>query len=277
MKKCLIFCVTIWLIFLIFVVLPIIFIPKLLSGDLDKYKAVSKYTENEVIDLVNLYVSETTKDNWKYSYKVIDKKPLEVCVRSWNVCEKYKTIEDAYQYAVEVTDTTTDTLEARIIVEDKYKKNGKLISNIYVDEIYYDGEYKERYQQLLSLLNSYDSMLYLLFNDETAFGETKKIQYGFIYSPNVADIESLLNKLTKEPNKYYWDFIITNNKDVFAYTFLGNMNGYNNIFDKYNVIDTMNKVDLSAFNNDSNVLIENSSKDGVTIVNSILKKYEEDR
>ncbi len=277
MKKCLILCVTVWLFFIIFVVLPIIFIPKLLFGDLDKYKAVSKYTENEVIDLVNLYVSETTKDNWKYSYKVIDKKPLEVCVRSWNVCEKYKIIEDAYQYVVEVTDTTTDTLEARIIVEDKYKKNGKLISNIYVDEIYYVGEYKERYQQLLSLLNSYDSMLYILFNDETAFGETKKIQYGFIYSPNVADIESLLNKLAKEPNKYYWDFIITNNKDVFAYTFLGNMIGYNNIFDKYNVIDTMNKVDLSAFNNDSNVLIENSSKDGVTIVNSILKKYEEDR
>ncbi len=88
----------------------------------DNYSSASKYTENEVVNLVNSYVLTATDEAWKYKYDIIEKKPLIICVREWNACNEYKTIEGAYQYIVKITDKTTNTIEAHVIVEDKYKK-----------------------------------------------------------------------------------------------------------------------------------------------------------
>ena len=270
-KRILCLIISIILMAIVFVVVlgPIILM-FLLAPKKRTYSFASKYTEKEVINLVNLYVFKTTDDSWKYKYEIIETKPLEICANIWSTC---KTIEGAYQYTVEVTDTTTGIMEAHAIVEDKYYENEELITpEVYATDIYYTNEYYQREYGLPSLLSKYESIHnYCFLDNPTKIGEKKNIKYGFIYATDTKDLETFFNELKNYSNKYYWDFIITN--DEYTYSMLlQDMNSFKKVFDYYDITNTVYSVDMSAFDNDSNIIIENASKDGSTIVNSILKR-----
>ena len=244
----------------------------LLTGCGNKYRYYSNYTENEIFELVNSYISEETHGLVDYNLEIVKTEPLEVCTFAWNVCHEYKTINGANKYTVELTNKTTGIKESQVIVKDRYYEGNKIITpNIFSENFHNNREYYERHEKFINLLNKYNSIKYKLINDETKTDETKIIQYGFIYSSNTLDFEDFLKTIIKRQYEYYWDFLITN--DINEYNMLiNNPNSFADILDKYEKTNVVYQIDLSSFNSNSPVIIENTSQGSSTCVNSILTK-----
>ena len=85
------------------------------------------------------------------------------------------------------------------------------------------------------------------------------------------DLEDFLKTIIKRQYEYYWDFLITN--DINEYNMLiNNPNSFADILDKYEKTNVVYQIDLSSFNSNSPVIIENTSQGSSTCVNSILTK-----
>lgn len=246
----------------------------LLTGCGDKYKFYSNYNEKEVFDLVNSYISDEMNETGKYNFKIIKTEPLKVCTFEWNVCNENKTVKGVNKYIVELTNKTTGRRESQVVVTDKYYKNSEIITpNVFSENFVLNREYYERYDQLIALLNKYNSIKYTLIDDETKTDETKIVQYGYIYSESTSDLEDFLNTIVKThyDYDYHWDFIITN--DINEYNILINSkHSFDDILEQYEKTNVGLHVDLSSFNSNSNVLIENTSQGGSPCLNSILIK-----
>lgn len=257
----------------LFMILVSIF---LLTGcGTNKYKYHSNYTKNEVFELVNSYISEETNGLVNYNLKIIKTEPLEVCKFAWNVCHEYTTVKGANKYTVELTNKTTGRKESQVIVMDRYYNENTVITpNVFSENFEHNREYYERYDKFINLLNKYNSIKYKLINDEENTVETKTIQYGYIYYTNTLDLEEFLRTIEKRQYEYYWDFIITN--DINEYNMLiNNHNSFTNILDKYektNKVYQIDEIDFSSFNNNSSVIIENTSQGSSSCVNSVLTK-----
>ena len=170
----------------------------------DNYKAYSNYSETEVFQLVDSYLSETIYKTGEYNYRIIKTEPLEVCTLSWNVCQEYKTVKGANQYTVELTNKTTGIKESQVIVKDQYYKNSVLVTpDVYSENFNNNREYYERYEKLVALLNKYKSIKYTLINDENKTDETKIVQYGYIYSTNTKDLEEFLNTIKENVDELF--------------------------------------------------------------------------
>jgi len=239
----------------------------------DKYKFYSNYSESEVFDLVNSYISDETHETGEYDFKIIKIEPLELCTFGLDAsCLKYKTIKGANKYTVELTNKTTGRREAQVIVKDKYYINSEIFTpNVFSENFHDNREYYERYDKLIALLNKYNSIKYNLIDDETKTDEIKIVQYGYIYSTNTSDLEEFLNTIVKRKSEYYWDFIITNNINEYN-RLIKSQHSFGEILDKYEKTNVVLQVDLSSFNSNSNAMIENTSRGSSTCVNSILIK-----
>ena len=203
-----------------------------------------------------------------YNLKIIKTEPLEVDVFLGN----YETVKGAKQYIVELTNKDTGRKESQVIVRDKYYYNKDIIPpNTYSTNFISNREYYERHDKLIALLNNYSSIKYNLIDDETKSDEAKVVQYGYIYSYNISDLESFLNTISKREYEYYWDFIITNNINEYNWL-INNTNGFNSVIKMFKKTNTIYKVDLSYFNKNSNAIIENTSQGSSTCVNSVLIK-----
>ena len=248
----------------------------LLTGCVNnKYRYYSNYTESEIFELVNSYISEQTSGLVNYNLEIIKTEPLEVCAFKWNVCSKYVTVKGANQYTVELTNKTTGRKESQVVVKDRYYNENTVITlKASSKNFTYNRKYYERYDKFINLLNKYNSIEYKLINDEEKTDETKIVQYGYIYSSNALDLEDFLKTIVKRQFEYYWDFIITN--DINEYNALiNNPNSFADILDKYektNVVYQIAQVDLSSFDSNSAVIIENTSQGSSSCVNSTLTK-----
>lgn len=241
----------------------------------NKYRYYSNYTESEVLELVNSYISEETSGLANYNLKIIKIEPLEVCEFAWNVCHDYVTVKGANKYIVELTNKTTGIKESQVIVKDRYYNENTVITpEVYSENFKNNRKYYERYDKFINLLNKYNSIKYKLINDEEKTDETKIVQYGYIYSSNTSELENFLKTIVKRQYEYYWDFIITN--DINEYNaFINNPNNFSYILDKYektNVVYQIDQIDLSSFNSNSTIIIENTSQGSSSCINSTLIK-----
>lgn len=237
-----------------------------------KYKYHSNYTNEEIIEVARSYIREELLDYGKYSLKVIDKKPLEVCIFAINECSRYKTIKGAYEYTVEVTNNTTGRKESRITVKDRYYKGDNvIIPNARSDNFISNQKYYERYDKLISLLGNYSTIKYYLIDDQTKTDVSKIVQDGYIYAPNYSELESFIYAISKSQYEYYWNFLITNELDEYN-EFLNNKNDIDDSLNLYESSETISTCDLSAFENNSKATIRNTSQGSSTCVTTVLIK-----
>ena len=238
----------------------------------DKYKAYSNYSENEVFDLVNSYLAREIHGSGLYDLKIIKTEPLEVCTLSLNVCQKYKTVKGANRYTVELTNKRNGRREAHVIVEDRYYKNSELITpKVFSENFHNNYKYYERYDKLIALLSKYNSIKYTLIDDEIRSDKAKTVQYGYIYSTNIFELEDFLNTISRSQYEYYWDFIITNNINEYN-NLINDQHSFEDILAKYEKTNVVYHVDLTSFNSNSSAIIENTSQGSSTCVNSVLIK-----
>ena len=237
-----------------------------------KVKKYKNYTNSEIINLANNFINEELNTySGNYNLKIIETKPLEVCTFSINVCHTYQTVKGANEYILEAVNTKTGIAEFQISVKDKYYKNNELITpRVFSENAYYNVEFYERYSKFVELLKKYSSIKYHLINNYKS-SDSLIIQFGYIYSSDINELENFLNTISKRQYNYYWDFIITN--DLNEYNFLVNSNySFSQLIGNYDESTVTYKVDLSSFENNPHGIIENTSQGSSTCVNKVLIK-----
>jgi hypothetical protein len=184
-------------------------------------------------------------------------------------CHNSEVLKGANKYTVELTNKETGRKESQVIVSDKYYEGNKIITpSVYSFNFRTNREYYQRQDKLVELLNSYNSIKYKLLDDEKNTEESKIIQYGYIYSSNVSELESFLKEINKSKYEYHWDFIITNNENEYN-SLINDIENFETALGKYQKSGPNNvvyKIDLSSFENNQNAIIENTSKGSSTTV-----------
>ena len=227
----------------------------------NKYKFHSNYSENEIYDLVESYIYEETYQRGVYDYKIIKKEPLVICESVLiEQCGNHETIKGAYEYIVELTNKTTGRRVAHVSVKDKYYWNSEVITpNVISRNLRSNQDYYYRYDKLIGILKDYNSIKYYLIDDELKIDDLKGIQYGYIYSNNIDDLEVFLKRISKNQYEFKWDFIVTNNLNKYN-ELINSQNSFDEIINQYEKTNTKLEVDLSSFKNNPNAMIENTSR-----------------